>query len=143
MTVHGSRTRHRGNRFTPGVSPARLYPCRVSRDAECIFCRIAEGEIPADLVAETETAVAFRDLAPVAPTHALVVPRAHYANAAELAAAEPATLAELVRVADRVAAEDGLPGYRLVFNTGAAAQQSVFHVHLHVIGGREVTWPPG
>ena len=115
----------------------------MSRDPECLFCRIAAGQIPADLVAETERVVAFRDLAPVAPTHALVIPRDHYANAAELAAAEPETLAELVSVADRVAAADGLPGYRLVFNTGVAAQQSVFHVHLHVIGGRDVTWPPG
>ncbi len=112
--------------------------------SDCIFCRIVAGEIPATVVHQTPTAMAFRDLNPQAPTHVLVIPRSHFANAAELAAGEPASVAELVRVAERVAQIDGLDGqYRLVFNTGAEAGQTVFHTHLHVLGGRSMTWPPG
>src|ERR1700759_3549329 len=110
---------------------------------DCLFCRIVAGEIPADVVAQTETAFAFKDLNPQAPLHVLVVPRTHVANAAELADVEPATVAELVRVARRVAAEAGHDSYRLVFNTGADAGQSVFHAHLHVLAGRTQAWPPG
>jgi histidine triad (HIT) family protein len=112
-------------------------------DPECLFCRIVAGDVPADVVAQTDTALAFRDINPGAPTHALVVPRSHHADAAALADAEPDTLAELVRVARDVARADGLDEYRLVFNTGAAAGQTVFHTHLHVLGGRAMTWPPG
>jgi histidine triad (HIT) family protein len=112
-------------------------------DPDCLFCRIVAGDIPADVVAQTETAVAFRDLNPQAPTHALVVPRSHHRDVASLADAEPATVAELVRVARDVASGDGLDEYRLVFNTGAAAGQTVFHTHLHVLAGRAMTWPPG
>jgi histidine triad (HIT) family protein len=111
--------------------------------ADCLFCRIATGEIPADLVHETATAVAFRDLNPQAPTHVLVIPRAHHAHAAELADAAPEIAAELLGVAATVADAEGLTDYRLVFNTGAGAGQSVFHAHLHLLGGRPMTWPPG
>ncbi len=110
---------------------------------DCIFCRIVAGGIPADVVAESEHSLAFRDLDPQAPTHALVVPRRHVADIGSLADASPAELADAVALARRVAAEEGLAGFRLVANTGAAAQQSVFHAHLHVLGGRELTWPPG
>jgi histidine triad (HIT) family protein len=110
---------------------------------DCIFCRIVAGEIPADVVAETETAFAFRDVDPQAPVHVLVVPRTHVANAAELAEREPDTVAELVRVAHRVVADAGDDSYRLVFNTGADVGQSVFHAHLHVLAGRAQSWPPG
>lgn len=109
----------------------------------CLFCRIARGAVPADVVAETDRSLAFRDIDPQAPTHVLVVPRRHVENLAALAAASADELADAVALAARVAATDGLPGYRLVANTGAAAQQSVFHAHLHVIGGRDLTWPPG
>ena|SRR5690349_17595120 len=112
-------------------------------DPECLFCRIVAGEIPADLVAQTDSAVAFRDVNPQAPTHALVVPRDHHADAASLADASPEVVGELVRVARDVARADGLDDYRLVFNTGADAGQTVFHTHLHVLGGRAMTWPPG
>jgi histidine triad (HIT) family protein len=111
--------------------------------ADCLFCRIVAGEIPADVVAETDTAFAFRDLNPQAPVHVLVVPRTHAANAGELADVEPATVAELVRVARQVAADAGHDSYRLVFNTGEDAGQSVFHAHLHVLAGRTQSWPPG
>jgi histidine triad (HIT) family protein len=110
---------------------------------DCIFCRIVAGEIPADIVHETATALAFRDLQPQAPLHVLVVPREHTANAVELADAAPDTVAELVRIAGDVATAAGHDSYRMVFNTGAEAGQSVFHTHLHVLAGRTLTWPPG
>ena len=111
--------------------------------ADCIFCRIVAGSIPADVVAETAHSVAFRDLEPQAPTHVLVIPRRHVPDVGSLAAASADELADAVSLAARVAEQEGLPGFRLVANTGAAAQQSVFHAHLHVVGGRELTWPPG
>ncbi|MBM6398903.1 histidine triad nucleotide-binding protein [Phycicoccus sonneratiae] len=115
----------------------------MSETQDCLFCRIVAGEVPADVVAETEHSLAFRDISPQAPTHALVVPRRHVPDAASLAVASPDELADVVALAARVAEGDGLPGYRLVANTGAAAQQTVFHCHVHVLGGRELTWPPG
>jgi histidine triad (HIT) family protein len=115
----------------------------MTTDPECIFCKIVAGEIKSDIVAEDERTVAFNDLAPAAPTHVLVVPRAHYANAA--AVTDPQDLQAMFQMAARVAAERGVAesGYRLVLNTGPHAQQSVFHVHMHVLGGRQMTWPPG
>ncbi|NYG60670.1 histidine triad (HIT) family protein [Nocardioides daedukensis] len=111
---------------------------------DCIFCKIVAGEIPATIVHASDDAVAFRDLNPQAPTHVLVIPRSHYPDAASLAAHEPGALADLFATASQVADQEGLEGgYRAVFNTGAAAQQTVFHAHLHVLGGRELTWPPG
>lgn len=119
------------------------------RDADCVFCKVVAGEVPATLVAESGRAVAFRDLDPKAPTHVLVVPREHHRDVGALAADEPEALAELVTLAADVAEAEGLGvdgdagGHRLVFNTGAGAGQSVFHVHGHVLGGRRLTWPPG
>ena len=111
---------------------------------DCIFCSIVSGGVPADVVYETDSVVAFRDLDPQSPTHVLVVPRSHHKNAAVLAELEPSVLADLVNVAAAVAEKDGLDGdYRLVFNTGSGAGQSVFHTHLHLLGGRPMTWPPG
>jgi histidine triad (HIT) family protein len=110
---------------------------------DCIFCSIVAGDIPAEVVAETETAVAFRDVNPQAPLHVLVVPRTHVADAGELADREPQTVAELVRVARQVSVDAGHDSYRLVFNTGAEAGQSVFHAHLHLLAGRAQAWPPG
>ncbi|SFL01400.1 histidine triad nucleotide-binding protein [Geodermatophilus ruber] len=116
---------------------------------DCLFCRIVAGEIPADAVRETDRTLAFRDIDPQAPTHVLVIPREHHRNVAALAAADPGLLAELVDAAHAVAQQEGLvtdgsdPGYRLVTNTGPQAGQSVDHVHLHVLGGRRMTWPPG
>lgn len=114
-------------------------------DPDCLFCKVVAGDIPADVVHESDTTVAFRDIEPQAPTHVLVVPRAHHADAAALAAAEPTVLVDLVDAAAAVAKADGIAdeGYRLVFNTGASAHQTVFHAHLHVLGGRTMTWPPG
>jgi histidine triad (HIT) family protein len=113
--------------------------------ADCLFCKIVAGEIPATVVLSTDATLAFRDINPQAPTHVVVVPRAHYPDAAALAAADPALAGEVLRTAAAVAEAEGVveSGYRLVFNTGAGAGQSVFHVHCHVLGGRPITWPPG
>jgi histidine triad (HIT) family protein len=109
----------------------------TAEQPDCLFCRMIAGELPIDLVAETEHTIAFRDIAPQAPTHVLVVPRRHHADAAALHAADPALLAETVAAGVRVAESEGIAatGYRLLFNTGAHAGQTVFHAHLHVLGG--------
>jgi histidine triad (HIT) family protein len=105
--------------------------------SDCLFCRIVAGEVPADVVAETERTLAFRDIGPQAPTHVLVVPRDHHADAAACADADPARLGEVLAAATAVARQEGLEdGYRLVTNTGADAGQTVFHLHVHVLGGR-------
>jgi histidine triad (HIT) family protein len=113
---------------------------------DCIFCRIASGEIPATIVDRTEEAVAFRDLDPKAPTHVLVIPVRHVSAARNATGEEGARLlGHLVQLATRVARAEGLDagGYRLVSNTGPDAGQSVDHLHLHLLGGRYMTWPPG
>ena len=113
--------------------------------AECLFCAIVAGEIPATTVLETDRILAFRDINPQAPTHVLVIPKEHHRDLAALAAVDPGLLGELITVAHRVATAEGVAeaGYRLVFNTGAQAGQAVWHVHGHVLGGRDLTWPPG
>lgn len=110
---------------------------------DCLFCKIVAGEIPGDVVHVTERTVAFRDVNPQAPLHVLIVPREHYANAAELAAGDPAVSAELLTTAAAVATAEGHDDYRLVFNTGPGVGQTVFHAHLHLLAGRPMTWPPG
>jgi histidine triad (HIT) family protein len=111
---------------------------------DCLFCRIVAGEIPATVVTETERTVAFRDVHPQAPTHVLVVPREHYADVAALSDADPSYLAEVLATAVDVARSEGLTGgYRLVANTGDEAGQSVHHLHVHLLGGRTLGWPPG
>jgi histidine triad (HIT) family protein len=111
-------------------------------DENCLFCKIVAGEIPAERVAETDLAFAFRDLNPQAPTHVLVVPKRHEPDIGTLAAADPDSAVAVLDLARQVADEVG-GSYRLVFNTGADAQQTVFHCHGHVIAGRPLTWPPG
>jgi histidine triad (HIT) family protein len=112
--------------------------------ADCLFCKMATGEIAPDTVLETETVLAFRDINPQAPTHVLVIPKVHQPSFAALAEHEPAAAVDLVKAVAAVAEQEGLgEGYRLVFNTGAQAQQTVFHVHGHVLGGRPMEWPPG
>lgn len=114
------------------------------KDENCLFCKIVAGEIPADVVHETGTTLAFRDIEPQAPTHVLVIPRVHRPDAGSLAAADPQVAVDLLNAAAAVAEQEGLgEGYRLVFNTGARACQTVFHVHAHLLGGRDLGWPPG
>jgi len=109
----------------------------------CLFCRIVRKEIPAKIVAETDDIVAFRDVNPQAPVHILVVPRAHVPSLNEVT--DPTVLGKLAAVATDLARREGLAerGYRLVVNTNADAGQTVFHLHLHLLGGRHMGWPPG
>lgn len=113
--------------------------------AECLFCRIVGGELPADVVVDNADCLAFRDINPQAPTHVVVVPKAHHPDLAGVAAADPGLTSRLIATCTEVAAAEKLDesGYRVVFNTGAGAGQTVFHVHGHVLGGRPMTWPPG
>jgi histidine triad (HIT) family protein len=115
----------------------------VALDPNCIFCKIIEGEIPADIVLRNENVVAFNDLNPQAPTHVLVIPTLHTENAAGVARNSATITADLFLAADQIAKERGLSGYRTVFNTGEDAGQTVFHAHLHLLGGRPMAWPPG
>ncbi|MEU8796847.1 histidine triad nucleotide-binding protein [Spirillospora sp. NPDC048819] len=112
---------------------------------DCLFCKIVSGDVPAKIVRESAGTVAFRDINPQAPTHVLVIPRAHHPTVSGLAADDAELLAELVGEAHQVAVDEGIAeaGYRVVFNTGAQAGQTVFHVHAHVLGGRGLNWPPG
>jgi histidine triad (HIT) family protein len=110
----------------------------------CLFCQMVSGQIAPDVVTETETTLAFRDISPQAPVHVLVVPKVHHPDAVSLTEHEPQVMVDLVRtVATVVEQEDLGEGYRLVFNTGALAHQTVFHAHCHVLGGRRMGWPPG
>jgi histidine triad (HIT) family protein len=125
----------------------------MATDTDCIFCRIVAGELPAEVVRETDNVLVFSDLNPGAPTHLLLIPKDHHENAAALARNSPESAAEILVVAGEVAAELGLSGpngpeegdqgYRLVANTGAGVGQTVFHVHFHLLGGRSLGWPPG
>jgi len=112
---------------------------------DCLFCKIASGELPATLVLETERTIAFRDINPQAPIHVLIIPKRHYRDLADLAAADAELLAEMAGQAHEVALADGIAetGYRVVFNTGSNAGQTVEHAHAHVLGGRPMAWPPG
>jgi histidine triad (HIT) family protein len=112
---------------------------------DCLFCRIIAGEIPADIIYTDDVSIAFRDINPQAPTHILVIPREHIESLDEATQREERMLGHLLRIAARVANQQGLSesGYRTVINTGAGAGQSVFHLHLHVLGGRQMNWPPG
>lgn len=115
----------------------------MALDPTCIFCKIVEGDIPAEIVYRDENVVAFNDINPQAPTHVLVIPTLHVENGAELAKISPPILAALLSTASVIASQRGLDGYRTVFNTGESAGQSVFHAHLHLLGGRGLAWPPG
>ena len=117
----------------------------VPTDPDCLFCRIVSGDIAATVVREDEHTVAFRDLEPQAPTHVLVIPRRHVPNVAALAEQAPDEVVALMHAVAAVAREEGVDesGYRAVFNTGVDAHQTVFHAHVHVLGGRPMAWPPG
>jgi histidine triad (HIT) family protein len=112
---------------------------------DCLFCKIFKGEIPAKEVFRDEQIVAFEDIRPVAPTHVLVIPREHVPSVHDVTAAHAPMLARMIEVANRIAEERKIDreGYRLVFNKGPHAGQSVYHLHLHLLGGRAMGWPPG
>lgn len=113
--------------------------------SDCLFCKILQGDIPADIVFESETAIAFRDINPHAPTHVLIIPRKHIATLNDISAEDEALVGSLYSAAREIAATEGIAdeGYRAVMNCNAAAGQTVFHIHLHLLGGRSLGWPPG
>jgi histidine triad (HIT) family protein len=113
--------------------------------ARCMFCEIAAGDIPAKIVHADDQAIAFRDIDPKAPTHVLVIPREHIATVNDLTGDHEPVVGRLFTIARQVARDEGLAddGYRLVMNCGQGAGQSVFHIHLHLLGGRHLSWPPG
>lgn len=114
-------------------------------DADCIFCKIAKGEIEADVVHQDDRVVAFRDTNPQAPTHVLVIPRRHIATINDISEEDARDVGHLFLASKIVARQDGIEktGYRAVMNCMRGAGQSVFHIHLHVLGGRALNWPPG
>jgi histidine triad (HIT) family protein len=111
--------------------------------ADCLFCKIAAGEIPADRVFEDDAVIVFHDINPKAPTHVLAISRRHIPSAADLTDADGDLLAAFFSALRHVADEAGLKGYRIISNVGPESGQSVFHLHFHLLGGRSMTWPPG
>jgi len=113
--------------------------------ADCLFCKLIAGEISATIVHQDEHLVAFKDITAQAPTHILIVPRRHIGSLNELSSGDDALVGEMVRTAAAIAKQNGHAerGYRTVFNCNADAGQTVFHLHLHLLGGRKMTWPPG
>ena len=112
---------------------------------DCLFCRIVDGEIPAEIIHESDSAIAFRDINPQAPTHVLIIPRRHISTINDLSAGDEELVGSLHLAAKEIAQQEGLAddGYRVVMNCGEGAGQSVFHIHLHLLGGRLLNWPPG
>jgi len=114
-------------------------------EQDCLFCKIVSGDIPADIIYESDSAIAFCDINPQAPTHVLVIPRKHIATINDLEESDKETVGSLYLAAKEIARDEGIAddGYRAVMNCNAGAGQTVFHIHLHVLGGRSLTWPPG
>jgi histidine triad (HIT) family protein len=120
-----------------------MAPDKASESSDCLFCKISRGEIPSKRVHEDDVCFAFEDIAPRAPTHLLVCPRQHIDSLASLGEKHEAMMGHVMRVAAQLARERGLDSFRTVMNTGAGAGQTVFHLHVHVLGGRPMNWPPG
>ena len=112
---------------------------------DCLFCKISSGSIPSEKIYETDTLIAFNDINPQAPTHILIVPRAHHSTLLDIEDNDHEVMGSIISVANQLATERGLDksGYRLVVNCGEGAGQSVFHIHFHLLGGRPLQWPPG
>ena len=112
---------------------------------DCLFCKIIDGDIPGDIVYETDSVLAFNDINPTAPVHVLIIPKKHIATLNDLEEKHTQTMGELILAAKKIASDKGISesGYRTVFNCNKDAQQTVFHIHLHLIAGRQMTWPPG
>ena len=117
----------------------------ASTDMDCLFCSIATEKVPADVLYEDDNVVAFRDNNPQAPTHILIIPREHIKYAADLSESHSALLSQMFKTANKIALDENISesGYRMVINNGKGAGQTVFHLHLHLLGGRPMNWPPG
>jgi histidine triad (HIT) family protein len=114
-------------------------------ESDCLFCKIVAGDIPADVIYESDTAIAFRDINPQAPTHVLIIPRKHIATINDIEAVDETLVGSLYSAAREIATAEGFAeeGYRVAMNCNEAAGQTVFHIHLHLLGGRALSWPPG
>ncbi len=110
---------------------------------DCLFCKIAAGDIPAEKLYEDDEMLAFRDIAPQAPVHFLVIPKKHIQDPAEVGPDDEGLIGRMMQTGAKVAKENGISDFRLVYNNGAEAGQTVFHLHMHVLGGRSLSWPPG
>lgn len=117
----------------------------TSTENDCLFCKIASEQLPADVVYKDDLVVAFRDVNPQAPTHILVIPKEHISYAADLSDSHSALLSQMFKTANKIASDENISeeGYRMVINNGKGAGQTVFHLHLHLLGGRPMKWPPG
>lgn len=109
----------------------------------CLFCKILKGEIPADVLYEDDDVFAFRDIAPQAPVHFLVIPKKHISGPGAVTPEDERIIGKVVRMGGEIAQQEGIEHYRIVMNNGEEAGQTVFHIHMHVLGGRSLTWPPG
>jgi len=109
----------------------------------CLFCTIIQGEIPATILYEDEDVLAFRDIAPQAPMHFLVIPKKHLSGPETVTAEDELVAGKLMRIGNEIALQEGISQYRVVVNNGPEAGQTVFHLHMHILGGRKMTWPPG
>lgn len=112
-------------------------------EANCLFCKIIKGEIPSDKLYEDDDVLAFRDIAPAAPVHFLVIPKKHISGPAAVTEEDEQLIGKLMRIGSQVAKKENIEHFRVVFNNGADAGQTVFHIHTHIIGGRGLNWPPG
>ncbi|MCI5164809.1 MAG: histidine triad nucleotide-binding protein [Candidatus Electrothrix sp. GM3_4] len=110
---------------------------------DCLFCKIIKGDIPSDKLYEDDDILAFRDIAPTAPVHFLVIPKKHISGPSTVAEEDEQLIGKLIRIGNQIAKQEGIEQFRLVFNNGAEAGQTVFHIHMHVLGGRSLSWPPG
>jgi histidine triad (HIT) family protein len=112
---------------------------------DCLFCKVANGDVPAELIYEDDKVVAFRDIAPQAPVHCLIIPREHIPSINDLNEEHTALMGHLIQVATKIASEQGVAtdGYRLNINCNPQGGQTVYHIHLHLLGGRQMSWPPG
>ncbi len=109
----------------------------------CLFCKIARGDIPADILYEDDDILAFRDIAPQAPIHFLVIPKKHISGPSSVAPEDEQLMGKIMRKGSEIAQQEGIDHYRVVFNNGEQAGQTVFHIHMHILGGRDMNWPPG
>ncbi len=109
----------------------------------CLFCKIIKGEIPSDTLYEDDQLLAFRDIAPAAPIHFLVIPKKHISGPSAVAEEDEQLIGRMMRVGSKVAKKEGIEQFRVVFNNGEEAGQTVFHIHMHILGGRNLSWPPG
>jgi histidine triad (HIT) family protein len=109
----------------------------------CLFCKIIAGEIPADKLYEDDDILAFRDIAPQAPIHFLVIPKKHIKGPESVQIEDDEVIGKLMRIGNEIALKEGIEHYRMVFNNGEKAGQTVFHIHMHILGGRSMNWPPG